>query len=88
MGDTVSNSSPLYISSSYNPLDGGIDELRIWSLARTGSDLQADMCSPIDSAHDDWSSLEVYFPFESDSANHSSNTLTVTTHGTPALVAY
>ena len=50
------------------PLNGTIDEVRIWNVARTQAQIREDMCKKITSGHSQWSHLKGYWRFD-DSAD-------------------
>ncbi|MEM1324795.1 MAG: LamG-like jellyroll fold domain-containing protein [Bacteroidota bacterium] len=65
--------------------DGTLDEIRIWSVARSQAEIQANLYCPIDCINSD---LELYLPFEDGIANADNTTLTTTTdYSTNASVA-
>lgn len=54
---------------------GKIDEFRMWNIARSQADIQADRFSYITSAHAQWSNLKAYYRFDQGNAGSNNSTL-------------
>ncbi len=81
LGTTVSNAAPLYIGAAWNTMQGSLDEVRLWSVARSQAEVAADMCSPLVGTEP---SLIGYWPFEADLVDHGSHGLGGTAVGNAA----
>ena len=62
-----------------------IDEVRLWTSARTQAEVQANMCSALTGAEAD---LQGYWSFESSAADEGPNSLGGTIMGDASLVSY
>ena len=83
--NTTKNTSPLYFGTHNNPdFIGEIDEVRIWEIARTEQDIQADMSRQL---HGREAGLVGYWHFDgSDARDYSNNDHNGTIHGSPQVV--
>ena len=61
------------LSGDYNPYDGRIDELRIWNVARTASEIQSNMGNQIDPSSSD---LVAYYRFNNGTRNVTNSGVT------------
>jgi ethanolamine utilization microcompartment shell protein EutS len=61
------------LTSDHNPYDGRIDELRIWNIARTASEIQSNMGNQIDPSSSD---LVAYYRFNNGTRNVTNSGVT------------
>lgn len=84
-GADVSSPAYLQLGSTWNDWDGKLDEVRLWTTARTQAEVQGSMCSPLGGTE---AGLQGYWSFESSAADEGPNALGGTLTGGAALVSY
>ena len=78
------NTEPLYFGTHTSPnFEGEIDEVRIWKIARTESDIKADMGRQL---HGQEAGLVGYWHFEESAKDYTNNGHDGTINGSPAVV--
>jgi hypothetical protein len=81
----VTTPAYLQLGSTWNDWQGMIDEVRLWTTARTQAEVQATMCSALTGAETD---LQGYWSFESSAADEGPNALGGTIMGDASLMSY
>jgi hypothetical protein len=81
----VTTPAYLQLGSSWNDWQGMMDEVRLWTTARTQAEVQATMCSALTGAETD---LQGYWSFESSATDEGPNALGGTIIGDASIVSY
>ncbi|MEY3212075.1 MAG: hypothetical protein RIT28_2556 [Pseudomonadota bacterium] len=81
----VTTPAYLQLGSTWNDWQGMLDEVRLWTTARTQAEVQANMCSGLTGAETD---LQGYWSFESSATDEGPNALGGTIMGDASLVSY
>ena len=81
----VTTPAYLQLGSSWNDWQGMMDEVRLWTTARSQAEVQATMCSALTGAETD---LQGYWSFESSASDEGPNALGGTIMGDASIVSY
>ena len=81
----VTTPAYLQLGSAWNDWQGMLDEVRLWTTARSQAEVQATMCSALTGAETD---LQGYWSFESSATDEGPNALGGTLIGDASLVSY
>jgi hypothetical protein len=81
----VTTPAYLQLGSAWNDWQGMLDEVRLWTTARSQAEVQSTMCSALTGAETD---LQGYWSFESSATDEGPNALGGTLIGDASLVSY